>query len=103
VLPLIGDHFASRFADQAWIIYDTQRHYGLLFDGTETRRVAMDDAAAAAGVSEACGEALCQALWRRYYAAVNIAGRRNPRLHRQKLPRRYWRFLTEKGPGAASH
>ena len=41
-------------------------------------------------------ERLSQMLWQRYFAAVNIAQRANPGLHLSKLPRRYWRYLTEK-------
>jgi probable DNA metabolism protein len=44
-------------------------------------------------------EQLSQTLWQRYFAAVNIAQRANPRLHLNKLPRRYWRYLTEKKNG----
>lgn len=32
VLPLIGDHFERRYADQPWLILDTRRHYGLHYD-----------------------------------------------------------------------
>ena len=43
-------------------------------------------------------EHLCQVLWQRYYNAVTIRSRNNPALHRRQLPRRYWRYLTEKNP-----
>ncbi len=32
VIPFIGSHFAKRYADQQWLIYDTQRNYGLFYD-----------------------------------------------------------------------
>ena len=42
-------------------------------------------------------------LRKRYYGAVAIRSRNNPALHRRQLPRRYWRYLTEKNPqGRAS-
>jgi hypothetical protein len=41
-------------------------------------------------------EQLCLTLWQRYYAAVNISSRINPKLHLRQLPRRYWRYLPEK-------
>ena len=43
-------------------------------------------------------EAAYQRLWRGYFQAVTIAERRNLGLHRRNLPRRYWRYLTEKQP-----
>ena len=36
VLPLITDHFADRFNDQPWLIYDAKRHYGFHYDGAWT-------------------------------------------------------------------
>jgi probable DNA metabolism protein len=41
-------------------------------------------------------EKLCQTLWQRYYAAINISLRNNPKLHLRQLPRRFWRYLPEK-------
>src|SRR5690606_3156455 len=32
VLPLIMTHFKNRYADQKWVIYDLNRHYGLYYD-----------------------------------------------------------------------
>jgi probable DNA metabolism protein len=39
-----------------------------------------------------------QRLWKRYFKAITIRERINPKLHRQHLPRRYWKYLTEKDP-----
>lgn len=43
-------------------------------------------------------EVLYQRLWKRYFKAITIRERINPKLHRQHLPRRYWKYLTEKDP-----
>ncbi len=97
VLPLVRRHFEARYADQEWIIYDTRRDYGLHFDGRRTRRLQV----AAAELQTRTGlagdnEKHCQRLWQRYFAAVNIPQRDNPKLHLGRLPRRFWRYLTEK-------
>ena len=97
VLPLVRPHFEARYADQPWIIYDTQRDYGLSFDGRKTRRLRLK----AAHIREALNvvadeEKQCQLLWQRYFAAVNIPQRNNPKLHLSQLPRRFWRYLPEK-------
>jgi probable DNA metabolism protein len=97
VLPLVRRHFESRFADQRWIIYDTRRDYGLGYDGRRTQALQADVSTLAASCRND-RERLCQTLWQRYYAAVNVQARNNPRLHVSKLPRRYWRYLTEKKP-----
>jgi probable DNA metabolism protein len=41
-------------------------------------------------------EKICQALWHQYCCAVNIPEQKNPKLHVQCLPRRYWKYLPEK-------
>ena len=97
VLPLVRRHFESRFADQQWIIYDTDRNYGLCYDRQQTRELQLG-AEKLTSPGEAAAERLCQTLWQRYYAAANIQQRNNPRLHLRQLPRRYWRYLTEKQP-----
>ena len=97
VLPLIRRHFESRFADQKWIIYDKLRNYGLCYDRHHAHELRLDAADLKASCNERHGdEQLCQSLWQRYYAAVNIPQRNNPRLHLRQLPRRYWRYLPEK-------
>ena len=97
VLPLIRRHFEERFADQNWIIYDTRRNYGLNYDGRITWELQLNPdqlEMPPAGVEE--NEILNQRLWRKYYQAVNIGPRNNPRLHVRQLPRRYWLYLPEK-------
>jgi probable DNA metabolism protein len=97
VLPLVRRHFEARFSDQRWIIYDTLRNYGLCYDRSQTRELRLDAAELKLiRNNETVREALCQNLWQRYYAAVNIPQRDNPKLHLRQLPRRYWRYLPEK-------
>ena len=96
VLPLIRGHFESRFADQRWIIYDSIRRYGLFFNGKNTGELSAETGEQTTDMDGCSDEAFCQRLWKRYYQAVNIPARDNPRLHCSLLPRRYWEFLTEK-------
>jgi probable DNA metabolism protein len=41
-------------------------------------------------------EELYQRLWQQYFTSVNIAARKNTKLHIQHMPKRYWKFLPEK-------
>ncbi|MBQ2881820.1 MAG: DUF4130 domain-containing protein, partial [Clostridia bacterium] len=34
-------------------------------------------------------------LWKQYYRTVAISSRKNERLRRQYMPRRYWKYLIE--------
>jgi probable DNA metabolism protein len=41
-------------------------------------------------------EELYQHLWQQYFSTLNIAARKNLKLHIQHMPKRYWRYLVEK-------
>ena len=41
-------------------------------------------------------EQLIQRVWQTYFKSIAIEARRNPRLHRQNMPRRFWKYLIEK-------
>jgi probable DNA metabolism protein len=103
VLPLILKHFRERYADQRWLIYDVRRKYGIHYDGVSVEEVSIDFGAPdqSALVEEKTSvldekEELCQQLWRQYFTSVNISERKNMKLHIRHMPKRYWRYLTEK-------
>lgn len=100
VLPLLLPHFADRFADQDWIIYDCKRHYGTAYDKGAFRDVTLDEQVLSNGKlpveALAEGEAMFQELWKGYFAATAISERYNPRLQSRCMPRRFWPHMTEK-------
>lgn len=103
VLPLIRDHFEKRYADQRWMIYDTRRQYGMYYDleKVDTVEVSFQENQTTGRDISAVydtGELLYQHLWQRYFNSVNIASRKNTKLHIQHMPRRYWKYLPEKKP-----
>ncbi|MCG2613948.1 TIGR03915 family putative DNA repair protein [Terrimonas sp. NA20] len=103
VLPLILKHFRERYADQRWLIYDVRRKYGIHYDGSSLEEVSIDfgSSSQASIVEERSSvldekEELCQQLWQQYFSSVNIPERKNMKLHIRHMPKRYWRYLTEK-------
>ena len=101
VLPLIASHFTRRYADQKWIIYDVKRKFGLYYDLSKTEIVEIDFSDFAGDENTAKeifdpSEEQYQQLWKIYFKNVNIPSRRNMRLHLRHVPRRYWKYLTEK-------
>lgn len=104
VLPLISDHFEKRYADQRWMIYDAMRKYGIYYnlDSVEVVTMSFNVNLQHGTFIEAIHdekEELYQVLWKQYFSSVNIASRKNMKLHVQHMPKRYWRFLTEKATG----
>ncbi|MBW4891638.1 TIGR03915 family putative DNA repair protein [Mucilaginibacter sp. HMF5004] len=99
VLPLILRHFKNRYADQKWIIYDTLRAYGLYYDQHRVEYVTFDFNTQNNNglVSQYdSDEGIYQLLWKDYFKSVNIAARKNTKLHLRHVPKRYWKNLTEK-------
>lgn len=100
VLPLLIRHFKSRYADQKWMIYDIKRSYGLYYDLHDTEFISMEfsDVKSAANVAASFNEdeEVYQHLWKNYFKSVNIASRKNTKLHIRHIPKRYWKHLTEK-------
>ena len=101
VLPLIANHFEKRYADQRWLIYDGMRKYGIYYDLEKVDEVTLNfeaDLNNDAAIKSVCDEKeeLYQQLWKTYFSSVNIAARKNMKLHIQHMPKRYWKYLTEK-------
>lgn len=105
VLPLITHHFSDRFNDQQWLIYDARRHYGYYYDGKTVIRVTFEDEGSVPFnlsngkmdddiLSE--NDQLFQDLWRTYFKAICIKERMNPKKQLSDMPRRYWKYMTEK-------
>jgi probable DNA metabolism protein len=117
VLPLIIDHFSDRFNDQPWLIYDAKRHYGYYYSLTpnpspksegsnyKVIRVTFEDETIVPfdlsnGKMDADilsdNDQLFQDLWRTYFKAICIKERMNPKKQLSDMPRRYWKYMTEK-------
>jgi probable DNA metabolism protein len=102
VLPLCASFFQDRYADQRWIIYDSRRNYGLFYDLNTTEIIHFDQPP----VSLTTGrigreqqddtEKVFQDLWNDYLKAITIRERKNLKLQRQFMPKRFWKYLIEK-------
>ncbi|HLT08229.1 MAG TPA: TIGR03915 family putative DNA repair protein [Cyclobacteriaceae bacterium] len=105
VLPLILTHFKNRYADQPWLIYDEKRKYGIHYDLTQVQEVKLhliapkDLTPTDSNIVLDEKESLYGMLWKSYFKSTNIAERKNMKLHLQHVPKRYWRYLTEKDVG----
>ena len=99
VLPLLAKHFKDRYADQKWMIYDMSRNYGLFYNLFDIEFITLDFSTSRPDnviSSYTEDEGLYQNLWKNYFKSVNIPARKNTKLHMRHIPKRYWRFLTEK-------
>lgn len=104
-LPLVGTHFARRMREDRFVIVDP-RHLVALFHEPKdiTCTVVGLDAVTAATLASRVDEAdererLVQALWQRFYRAMELPGRgaasRGYDLRASWMPKRFWHGLPE--------
>ncbi|MEN6315177.1 MAG: TIGR03915 family putative DNA repair protein [Clostridiaceae bacterium] len=93
VVELLAPHFAERLSDQNWIIHDVKRELAALYN---KKTWIMSEFSVADLPSDTEEEAQYVKLWKEFFNTLAIPSRRNPKLQRQLLPRRYWEHLTEK-------
>lgn len=92
IVDLLVPHFRARLSKIPFVIHDVGRKKAAVCDGTHTFCVPLEKA----DVVLSADEAGWQALWKQYYADVDIPERRRIRQMRGYLPVRYWKFLPEK-------
>jgi probable DNA metabolism protein len=104
-LPLVGTHFARRMREERFVVVDP-RHLLAIFHepGDMACSVVGLDAETAATLASRVDEAdererLVQALWRRFYRAMELPGRgvasRGYDLRASWMPKRFWHGLPE--------
>ena len=102
IVSLIAPHFARRFGNQQWVIYDRKRDKGIFWKKPEMHEITLTDQQFDAMTGEILhnikseDEDLYRTLWKAYYKAISIPERKNTRLMLRLLPRRYWKYLPEK-------
>jgi len=93
VAELLAPHFASRLADQNWIIHDLRRDLAVVFNRREWVATGFT---LKQKLELEVDEKYYQRLWKQYYDSIAITSRKNPRLQKQFMPERYWKHLVEK-------
>ena len=93
ITMLIADHFAKRMADQPWIIHDAKRNIFALYN---TKQVVFAMEQEINISSDICDDRKFETLWKNYFHAIAIESRKNLRLQKSFMPRRYWKNMPEK-------
>ncbi|MGE5328499.1 MAG: TIGR03915 family putative DNA repair protein [Deltaproteobacteria bacterium] len=93
IIGLLAPHFSRRFNDQNFIIHDVKRNTAVVYncsewiisDFTANQVIALDN-----------DEENVQSLWKEFFNSIAIKSKINPRLQKQFMPKRYWKYLIEK-------
>ncbi|HBX50056.1 MAG TPA: DNA metabolism protein [Bacteroidales bacterium] len=102
ILPMILKHFEERYPDQQWIIYDIRRKYGFLYDLQTTKQInlELDNVNLSNGQinsdAMSANEDTFRQMWKDYFNTMAIPERKNLKLQMNLMPKRFWKYLTEK-------
>lgn len=95
VLPFLQEHFASRFPEETFLIYDKTHGMALFYRPYEAVIQEVEELELPpAGETEQA----FRTLWRGYYDAIAIEGRYNPKCRMGHMPKRYWKNMIEMAP-----
>jgi len=92
VLPIIGKHFSKRMKGEKWIIHDTLRELAVLDLG---KGCCISSFNIEEKILFSHNEEHYGRLWNNYFNNIAILERKNPRLQRQYIPKRYFLHMTE--------
>ena len=94
VLPLIAPHFADRYSQENFLIYDRTHRVALVYENGKVELCALEGEWPEASETEL----FYQALWKQFYHTIAIRERENPKCRRTHMPKRYWENMVEMQP-----
>jgi probable DNA metabolism protein len=92
VLPLLAPHFADRFPEEDFVIFD-KAHGMAAFSEHGRVKYAYADSIEFAEITES--EEAFQSMWKKFYKAIAIPERFNPRCRMSMMPKRFWGNMLE--------
>ncbi|MDR1159979.1 MAG: TIGR03915 family putative DNA repair protein [Syntrophomonadaceae bacterium] len=92
VLPLIANHFITRFSDEDFLIFDKTHHAALTYQNRKKNFISVKEIEFSPASEN---ENYYQALWKQFYNTVAIEARDNPKCRMTQVPKRYWENMTE--------
>lgn len=92
VLPLLAEHFCSRYSGECFMIFDKVHKMALVYKDGQRQFLFVEKIEPPKAGPE---EEYYRALWRKFYDTIGIEGRFNPRCRRTLMPMRYWDNMTE--------
>ncbi|RVU54257.1 TIGR03915 family putative DNA repair protein [Anaerosphaera multitolerans] len=92
ILEILTNHFIKRMAREKFIICDVgRRRCSIYFKGKCNYYDVLD-----LKVFESFDEEFFSEAWKLFYKTVKIKERENHRLMKSNMPKKYWKYLTEK-------
>lgn len=98
LVPLLAPHFADRFPEERWILYDVNRKLSAMHEPQMgwflTEDEIQEDVINSVLSNE---EKKMESCWKTFFDTIGIEARRNPKLQQQMLPKYYRKYFTKSG------
>lgn len=93
IIGLLAPHFEGRLKNENFIIHDKKRQIGVFYNKEEwvVKDIEEPDPFLVRETEE-----IYEDLWRTYFDSISIKTKTNPKLQKSNMPKRYWKYLTEK-------
>lgn len=95
IVPLLSAHCRERFPEQNWIVHDVKRDLAVMCRKGQVSLYTHTDLASIENHLSSA-EKQYQSLWKTFFKHIAITERKNPKLQRQFMPQKYWKYLVEK-------
>lgn len=99
IAAIIAPHFCERLKDENFIIHDLKREFAIIYNTKEWAAVPLSTEKGLE-IMGSTSDTIYENMWKEYFAATDIEGRKNIRLQKRLMPQRYWKHLTEFGDGS---
>ena len=96
ILPALGEYFNARFGKTSWEIIDEKRGLSLKSHNGEHYRLTRLESHTEGDEKINQDIDKWQELWKHYHKIINNESRDNPKVQKQFMPQRYWKYLPEK-------
>ncbi|MBM7559968.1 TIGR03915 family putative DNA repair protein [Marinitoga litoralis] len=98
IITLLSSHFKDRLKNENWVIHDLRRNLALVYKNGKIELFEVVNNKQNFYLKEenlSYLENEYQIFWKNYFISSEIRERLNPKLQRQFMPKRYWKYLTE--------
>ena len=94
LLPALASHFRRRFGNTSWVIIDEKRRISLRCENGSQPKLHPTECSSSPTEKDTDP---WEELWLLHHQSLNIEARKNLRLQKQLIPRRYRKYLPEIG------
>lgn len=92
ILPILSESFVNRLGNQNFIIHDVKRNIVSIYENGKLNFLDVESL----NIEYSKEELEYQKLWKVFYKNIAIKERKNLKLQMSFMPKKYWKYLTEK-------